>query len=463
MTDTEKLSQLLTDLKSPDSDLRRAAAQLLGDWGERAIYPLIKVLSDENPAIAESAAISLLKIGGEVTAYMLQPLLRKEAVLRNSAVTIMIELGSLSVPFVYDLLKDKDCDIRKFALDILGDIKDGVDGKRIVKLLYDPNPNVRVAATSVLGRIKDPLTINHLIKALDDNEDWVIFGALLALTEFNDESIVEVITNQLKSESELVRFAALEALGNIPSKKAKDALIKYYLSVSDLTQDMALKSLIKHGLNHEIPDVSDRLMTLLYSSVWDDVFLAIKGIVDINETKALPKIIDIAGGLDPFVPEEDEKIFVLKMAAESIADCNTLIDMLKIDGLKYRAVSMIISLIGTKKCTRAFDRLVALIDAPERKIRRTVFETLSLLSDKLSETQKQELCQLFINSLYDTDGHVIREVAKGLGRLKCKNAFDKLVKRLGTVTFPDVQQEIVNVLSELDHERFIQNIDDFIG
>ena len=83
---------------------------------------------------------------------MVLPLLRENALLRNTALIILKELGKISVPLLYVLLDDKDDDIRKFAVDLIHDIEYCNYPEKLVELLTgDPNANVRAAAAKTLG------------------------------------------------------------------------------------------------------------------------------------------------------------------------------------------------------------------------------------------------------------------------------------------------------------------------
>jgi len=61
----EKITQLLEALKSPDTTVKKYAIEDLGELkDEKAVEPLISLLNDEEVAVQEAAAESLIKIGG---------------------------------------------------------------------------------------------------------------------------------------------------------------------------------------------------------------------------------------------------------------------------------------------------------------------------------------------------------------------------------------------------------------
>ena len=65
---TAKLKKLLRNINDEDASKRRSAAEALAEGDERAIYPLIKALRDDNLGVQDAAMHSLMEIKGETTA-----------------------------------------------------------------------------------------------------------------------------------------------------------------------------------------------------------------------------------------------------------------------------------------------------------------------------------------------------------------------------------------------------------
>jgi len=97
MMPNEELSTIIHNLVDPDPSIRRIAAEALSEADERAIYPLIRLLRDDNAGVQDAAMRSLVAIGGEVTAYMALPLLREGPFIRNTARVILRQIGHPSV------------------------------------------------------------------------------------------------------------------------------------------------------------------------------------------------------------------------------------------------------------------------------------------------------------------------------------------------------------------------------
>ncbi len=462
-------------LESGDSSARINAAQTLAGGDERVVYPLIKALFDESPAVQETAMQSLITIGGEVTAYMTIPVLRKEAAQRNAAIVILREIGSLSVPLLYDLLGDRDDDMKKFAIDLMGEIREGVDAGRLLPMLKDGNANVRAASAKALGLLKSEESIEYLEKALADDE-WVSFSALEALGELKSSSAVKSISELLYSDSETLKFASIETLGRIPSRESKEALVNYIKRTDDFTKTIAVKSLINLGIEPDMEYISRDITALLDSDDWDDRLPAIEGIKVLKEKKGLYKMLDIAGSMDSSEPEDEEKIDILFNAILDIADCSSLLVLLRESNLKFRAKAFLVKILGQLNCQEAINDLIGLLRGSFRDIRRGAASALVEIAGTAGEerepdgdedneialrARKEYLYLQLIEALNDEDGHIREQVVYALGRLKDQRAFDALIRALKKEKYESVVEEFVKSLLAIDSKRFLESMVEF--
>ncbi|KJR43152.1 PBS lyase HEAT domain-containing protein [Candidatus Magnetoovum chiemensis] len=451
MLSAKKLETLIENLKLGDVETRHSAAVALSEADERGIYPLIKALSDESPAVQDGAMQSLIKIGGETAAYMALPLLRKGAAQKNAGVVILRELGEISIPLIYDLLNDLDDDIRKFALDILGYIKTNVDYKKITPLLKnDPNPNVRTAAAAALGALKAKETIADLKTALFDDE-WVAFAALLALENIATKQSLETIYNVFTLKSEILKIQAIETLGKIDSERSKQLLTSFLKQSDQHAKTAAIKSLVKLGLDPHLKNfLYDDLINMLESPDWETKLTAIQGIVVLNEKRALAKLIDTAGSLDTSYPENEEKYSAVIEAINTLGDCSSYIDILKNKELKFRGKALLLELLGKFNCKNASKELISLLQDPLRDIKRGAASALAQIAD---ETNIDTL----INTLKDDDCHVKRQTVSALGKLKNEKAIPYLIKLLKTEQCLDVIEETVKAMLNIKPNELINS------
>jgi len=451
---TNKLRKLIKHLKSNNPSTRRKAAEALSHGDERAIYPLIKALRDSNPGVQDAAIRALMSLKYEQTAYMVIPLLREESYIRNSAMIILRGLDSLSIPLLRPLLDDKDDDIRKFALDLLYEIGKCDYPDKIVNLLInDPNPNVRAAAAKTLGRLKYRDALPQLLSALKD-EEWVCFSSLQAMREIGDDRVIDQISKLLKTPSDAIRLAAIEVLGNLGSQKATSYLINHLQGTDEYEKRVVIKALINIGtLPHE-SEITEILIQMLDED-WDEKLIAVKGLVMLNEQKALRKIIDIVGSLDPTFPENEERLSFLKDAILKFGCSEILISIINDPSTKYRGKVIAIETVGKLRCIDAVSVLINLLNSEIRDVRRSSIEALGQIDDP---TARESL----IDAVFDYDSHVRKSAARSLGMIGDHRAFEPLLETLKREKYPDVIDEIIKALMKIDYERFITCLDQLV-
>lgn len=452
----QKLIQKLTD---NDPSLRREAAEELADSDERAVYPLVKALNDENAGVQDAAMRALIRIGGETTAYMVLPLLREGSLLRNTALIILRELGSATVPLLYPLLKDKDPDIRKFAIDLLGEIKDGADPSEIIPYLKDVNANVRAAAVKALSELEHREAIPELIHALNDDE-WVCFSALEALGQLQAENAIEQIAGLLSGSSEkvrtavseAVRLAVIETLGKLGTEKAIDILRTYLPKTTGEERNAVIKSLLQIGITPEMADLSEHLVTMLREGDWEEKEIALKGLVTLNSKAAVPLIVDIAGALDPSLPENEERLMILKDAVRAIESEDALLELLESSDIKYRGKSFAIEVLGDARSRKSVPHLVNYLNDMRRDLRRASTNALGSIGASESVEPLLEASQR------DVDAHVRRSAIEALGNIQAKDAFEPLMELLALERYYDVIEKIVEALLKINARAFLNDV-----
>jgi HEAT repeat protein len=452
---TRTLNKYLKNLSSLDDSIRRYAAQALGDADERAIFPLIKALRDDNYGVQDAAMRSLINIGGEVVAHMVVPLLRKDSFLRNTAVLILSELGRVSLPLIYPLLYDKDEDVRKFSLDILSKIKEDVLPEKIMPLINDPNTNVRAAAIKAVGEMMYKNGVFPVIEALQD-EEWVAFSALECLGKLKEESAAGPVIELLSSKSAAIRHSAIETLGKIGSVRASEALLKHIPKAMHDEKAAAIRSLVQIGITPSMSEVSDFLKEMFEKSEdWDERFIALKGLVDFKERSAIGTVIDMMGSLDPSVPEDDERLSSMLDLLKGFGCAPEFIGLLEDPLVRFKAKGIAARLIGELCCEDAVPALVGLLKEGVRDVRRACIGALGRM-------RTPEAKQTIMEAIEDHDSHLRKEAISSLGRMKDKDAFDMILERLkDDKEYVDVLEEAVKALLVIDSDRLCSHLSKF--
>jgi HEAT repeat protein len=142
-----------------------------------------------------------------------------------------------AIPFLYECLKDKNWEIRKYAVWAVGEIKD-VDINFLISLVKDKSYLVRKEVAEAFGKIKNPVAVSYLIELLDDPEWLVRTTSIRALSEIKDPRAVEPIINSLYDKQIEVKIEAIKALANFKDKKATIPLIsnlndRYHLLIRE--------------------------------------------------------------------------------------------------------------------------------------------------------------------------------------------------------------------------------------
>jgi len=449
-----RLQSLIKKLTHDDPSQRRAAAEALSDGDERAIYPLIKALKDENLGVQDAAMQSLMALRGESTAYMVLPLLRENAFLRNTAMVILKEIGRETVPLLKGLLNDTDDDIRKFALDLIHDIGWCDYPDIMVTLLEsDRNPNVRASAARTLGMLQYKKSVPQLMQALND-EEWVTFSAIEGLAALHDESSVDAIAALLGSPGESIRFAAIEALGQIGSPNAGVSLMNHFEISEGLEKEASLISLVQVGSVPSLPGMAESLLKILMNREWDEKMIAIQGLLSIRDNTALRQIVDVAGSLDLSKPEDEHRLSTIKEAIRSYGCIDELFDILNDDTMRYRGKALAVEVIGDLRCTNAIPFLITLLNCDYRDVRRSSTESLSKLESKEAE-------EVFIRAIGDYDSHVRKNAVTALGKMGNSTAFEPLVDMLKKERYTDVIDEVVKALINIDAKLFLSKMNEF--
>ena len=445
------IKKVIEKLSAGDPSVRRKAAEDLAEGDERGIYPLIKALSDENTGVQDAAMRSLIAFGGEIAAYMVLPLLRESSYLRNTGLIILRQLGAVSVPLLYPLLKDKDHDVRKFAIDLLSEIQTDVDASQIVVSLEDVNANVRAAAAKALGDLGYRNAIPQLIGCLND-EEWVCFYALQSLGDLKAQEAASAIASLLSRPSEVVRFSAIETMGRLGSPAALPALMSYLPTASDDEGLVVVKSIIQIGATPDMTDLTKHIVNLFQESDWEDKVIALEGFSALKCREAIPLLVETAGQLDPFSTDSDEKTALLKRAILSIEGEEELLRLLDSPNLKYRGKSFVINILGEMKSKKAADRLSGYLKDVSRDLRRVSAEALGEIGEASAVEELMETSQT------DTDAHVRRSAIEALGSIGSREAYKVLKGLLEVEKYPDLLEKIVESLIKIDREALLADI-----
>lgn len=187
----------------------------------------IEMLGDTRDDVREAAAHALRGMQNPSDVAALCGTLREERwEVRYAGAGVLREIGAPAVPPLIELLRDKSANVREWAAEVLGRIKDPRAVPTLIEALKDDDFVVRGIAAAALGGIKDPRAVQALSETLQDKSAYVRNLAAVALGEIKDPSAVPALSVALTDSDESVGWTAAKSLGEIKDPSAVPALIE---------------------------------------------------------------------------------------------------------------------------------------------------------------------------------------------------------------------------------------------
>ncbi len=264
--DDRVLEPLVAALKDHDSDVRQKAAEALDklgwqpkneaeqrlhliakkDWDKyveldfATVEALIMVMRDKNPEIRKKAAEVIGQIQNPAIKPLIAALRDDNHKVREKAAEALIETGGIrAVPLFIAALSDRHYYVRERAAEALGKIGDNQAIKPLVAAMNDTSWEVREKAVEALSRIGDERVLEPLVVTLNDHDSDVRQKAAEALDklgwqpENEDEQRLYLIAKREWDKYVEGDFATVEALIMVMKdknpeirKKAIETLIK---------------------------------------------------------------------------------------------------------------------------------------------------------------------------------------------------------------------------------------------
>jgi len=253
VTDREQIHQLI---HSSQEEERLQGLRLLGRSDPRAELALVfRALGDESWRIRKEAVQLFLSLpfAGELAGEVIELLHSEEnAGLRNAAVEILVHLGYQAVPFLVEELACTDHDVRKFVLDILGDIGDDSCVRPMINALADPDENVRAAAVENLGKLRAVEAVAPLLSAMTEADLWLRFTILESLARIGQPVPIESLLAFV--EEKLLRKALFDCLGRIGGADAAPTLVAGLSDTMRNVREAAILALARIAAD-EVADV----------------------------------------------------------------------------------------------------------------------------------------------------------------------------------------------------------------
>lgn len=227
-SEEQEIETLIENLNAQDVNVKADSVKALVEIGEPAVEPLIQALGAENSDTRENAAVTLGKIKDERAVQPLVEMLTDEEwEIEKAATNALIEIGGPAVEPLIVILRDENEDIflQTKVIAVLAGIKDERSVQPMIQALKE-KPELQADLGYRLGLMGEP-AVEPLIEALGDDDPNVRVRAAEALGRIGDECAVEPLTDALNDGDEGVRTFAKMGLEKIEAQQ-KSTLIAIY-------------------------------------------------------------------------------------------------------------------------------------------------------------------------------------------------------------------------------------------
>jgi HEAT repeat protein len=428
---------LLTD---SDPDSRRKAAEDLSDFNDINVPAVLSIaLQDENKGVEDAVSRSLLSIGGVGAARLIVHYLESENITsRNLAAKLLIKLGEKSVPALVPYLRDSNKDVRKIAVDILGEIKSKEAIYYLLPLLRDPDPNVLVSVLEALGNIGSNEALEPIC-ATFEQYPFAQIVAIEALGKIGGSFARFYIEGKFKealaaeSSEAIYLFALLDAMGAIGNNETLKVLLDNYGKIKEPLHDVLLHEMVQIIERCDIDfqfkeETRDDLLRALNNDDNSIKLSAAKGLVQFKDTTVTRALILSLG-----ISEEMDFVIIAQMSGRQRV-FQIAVDCLEEEMSRGRI--QIIVLLGKLaiEFMRAFkniqgyqiniSELNRAFDVTSKIWKEANQEDLEIIADTLTRIDSDRAVTFLYNVMVELDPWSRTQMIDQLGNMSTKRAFD---------------------------------------
>jgi HEAT repeat protein len=465
-SDSTLLEGLLEKLSSADALARDEAISELSEIEDiQADAALVTALEDPDKGVRETAAEAIVRRrSSHAPTFLCEYLANENIGTRNLASEILTTLGKQSLPALSEKVFDPDHDVRKFAVDILGTIRDKSSIEVVVRALNDSSSNVVCSAAESLGLLADPKSVGPLVDTYDRVPE-ARAQIIEALGKIGDHNAIPALVKALDDTDPVVVFTSVEAMGNMRTREVESYLRKLLKREDSVLQEAVVSSLIKlaHTTDYSVLDdlPAAQLQTCLTRAVkGGDRETKLFALEELRSWET-PAAVDLLLGA---LADPDEEVALkakelLTIASTAAAEKISL-------ALRHASPAVTCSLldmIATSGNSRFILDVLPLVDNPDDAVRERVTAVLGRIGD-------QQVIPLLTKLATDHIGHVRSAAFKAMGWIGGDMALDTLFAGLDD-SYPDVRQAalgaivlscsaeaIVRLREDLNHQSPLRQI-----
>jgi len=408
---------------APDDEARREAALYLKAHAGsietgRAVKMLARALGDSSWRVRKTS-VDILVESYPMEAYLdsVVSLLYEadNAGARNSAIEVFVRVGPPSADKLFEAFRTDDAVVRKFIIDIAGEISHSKMLPLLTLALKDEDENVKASAVEHLGSMPEPMVVDSLISILIEGGHWISYPAIEALGKTRDMKAMPYLVDALRDKILIV--PALKALGSMGREEAVMHIVPYLANGPRAVRQAALSS----------------LESLYDSGVSAEAIRA--EMQRLHGDKAVELILDAAGAAN-----EELRIPALILLG-AMGEPRAVSPLLQAaaHGLSEEAAVRSLANIAQNNPQAILENVVLAGNDPVM---------MRVLAYSMVKHAKPEFRDALINMLCDGDGHVRATAATGLGNLGDESIVPLLLEALYD-RYEDVRISVVSALVKL--------------
>ncbi len=423
-----------------------------GEISTKKMARLIKSLKDGDSFEKEKAIEVLISSPSKSVIEHVIPLLDgHNTQARMSAWEILKKVGHYNIDAVADLLDHESEDIRVYAAEILGYLKEKSTLPRLIAKIHDESPNVRNIICMALGGFDDELAVNALLESLHD-DDWIVFSAIESLGNIGSRRAIQPLLDVLKDGSEEISLAACEVLIGFNNDETKNQVFDILKGWDSERRGACINVILEKVDNETFEGMKQRMG----EEVFEHLFSRVK-----NDTKKTVNLVRLLGQ------------FRRMETCEAILNVLCSMDS---DNEEYEEVLEVFSNLGDvwKECIPAYIELGGASTMPvilgcERaglKINETllleVFLTAAVdvkreIIKNLPALSDGDGLLILKEAIKDTDGHVRGDAFIIIGKMSLNTMLDDVVNAVKK-DFLDVRIKALIALLTLNYDVGVELI-----
>jgi hypothetical protein len=165
---------------------------------------------------------------------------------------ILINFREPALNSLYQSLNHPESGVRKFAVDIIGEIGKPESYEKILTCIEDPDENVQFSVIEAFGKIKNPLSV-PLLKRLALEKPEMMNVIIESAGELKARELLPVVENGINNPDPVVCFTAIESLGKMGTKDQLPLLTEVLEEEGEFYIEETILSLLKICYRENVP------------------------------------------------------------------------------------------------------------------------------------------------------------------------------------------------------------------